>query len=171
MLAVSGEEVESVREQGQHGQQGAFRATGASGKVEHEGAATDAADASAERGEGRVTEAVLAHFFGEAGDESMADGECCFGGDIAGSEACASGGDDQGCAFGGVTQSGLDLRLLVGQHGDVRNGCACCCEDCRDGGAGEICLRSCEAAVADGDDDCAATGEGGNAHPFSIAEP
>ena len=80
VIGLACQEVEGVAEQRQDGEQRAMRSWGAAGEVENEGATADSADATAQRGERRVAEAVIAHGLGEARHEALADGERGFGG-------------------------------------------------------------------------------------------
>ena len=161
MLGFAGEEIQGVGEERKHGAEGAFGAAGAAGEVEDQGASGDAADAPAKGGVGGVEGAVFADKLGEAGDEAVADGEGRLGRDIPGGEASAAGSDDQ-CGLGGCCAQGGDKDgEFVGEDESVDKPDTGLGEDLGDSGAGEVGLGSGRAAVADGDDDGSATGEGG----------
>jgi hypothetical protein len=150
---ASGEEVEGVGEQGEDSVERGTGSGGAAGEVEDEGAAEGAADGSAERGEGGVEEAVASHAFGKAVDEAVADQAGGFGGDVAGGEAGAAGGDKQVMVDGVGAEGGGDLVEFVGEGEGVDGEDACFRKEADDGGAGEVGLLAVEAAVADGEDD------------------
>jgi len=61
-----------------------------------------------------VEEAIGAHAFGQAVDESVADQAGGLGGDIARGQAGASGGDEEVGCPGTVPEGGGDLVELVG---------------------------------------------------------
>jgi hypothetical protein len=163
MIGLSSQQVECVGQQVQHGAQGGGGTCRAAGKVQDERAVAvlrvDAADAAAERGEGRVAQAVLADDFRNAGDEAVADGEGGIGGDIAIAEAGAARGDDQTGAGCGVAERldeagevvGDDLDIEDARTGLGENGCC--------GRSGEIDLVAGGAAVAGGDHDGGAAGK------------
>ncbi len=172
MRGLAGEQVERVGQQVEHGAEGAGCAGGASGKVEQQRAAggvdVDAAETAAEGCEGGLAQAVLADELGDAGDEAVAEGECGLGGDVAGAEAGAAGGDEQGDGGRGGAEGCGEVGEVVGPDEGVEHVRAGLGEDGCDGGAGEIDLIAGEAAVAGGEDDRGAAGEGVGGHSERI---
>ena len=86
------------------------------------------------------------------------------GGDIAGGEAGAAGGDDKIGCCGEGSERGRDLGLLVGDYVELDARDVCLQQQLDDGWAGEIDLLAGRAAVADGEDSGASSGERGGAH-------
>ena len=70
-------------QQGQDDVQAALSAHRATGKVDDEGVASDAADAAAEGSKGRLLDAAKANLFGDAGNEAITDRERGFGNRVA----------------------------------------------------------------------------------------
>jgi hypothetical protein len=161
VTCVAGEQVEGVGKEGKDCAEGAFGSARASGEIEDKAGARNSANAAAEGCVGCVEAAVLADELGEAGDESITDGERGFWGDIAGGETGAAGGEDEGGAGGSRAQGGNELRGFVGDNEGVQKLCAGLGKDAGEGRAGEVDLGAGCAAVADGEDDRGATGEGG----------
>ncbi len=159
MCCVACEEIEGVGQERKDGSQGTFSSFRAAGEIDNKAVRGDTGYAAAEGGEGSAGGAVLADEFGEAGDEAGADGECGFGGDVAGGEAGAASGEDQRSAGGCGVQRGDELRGLVGEGERVDDLGASLGEEMGEGGAGEVGLCAGEAAVADGEDDGGAAGE------------
>ena len=159
---VAAEEIEGVRKERKHGLERAFGSGGVAGKIDDEAGADCAADASAECGEGGVERPVAADVLSEAGDEAIADGESCFGGDVARRETGASGGDDERVVGGGCAEGGGDLCGLVGDE-SCGGGGALLGEDTDESRTGKVGLGAGVAAVADGNDGGVSAGKGTHA--------
>jgi hypothetical protein len=165
MRGVAGQEVEGVGELREDSLEGIGGAGGGAREVEDEGGAERPAETAAESGEGRALGRVLADELGEAGNEALADGEGGFGGEVAGGEPSAAGGEHQRGASGGVAEGFGEARELVGEREVVEDQRAGCGEEAGDSRAGEVDLRAGVASVADRDDDGGAAGEaGGSGH-------
>jgi hypothetical protein len=172
VLGLSGEQVESVGQQMQHGAEGGGSAGRAAWKVEDECVVAvvreNAADAAAKGGEGSVAQAVLPDDFGNAGDEAVADGEGGLGSDVAGAKAGAASGDEQA----GARCSGAERRdeavEIVGDDAEIEDAHPGLGEDGRDGWAGEIDLVAGGAAVAGRDYDGSAAGKRAGEIPVQV---
>jgi len=114
---------------------------------------------------------ILADQLGEAWDQTIADVQRGFGCDVAGGEAGAAGGDDESGCRRGFAERGGDLSALVGNDAEGEDFGGCGQEQAFDGWAGEVSLGSGEAAIADGQDDGFASGEGaGGGHGCQFIE-
>jgi hypothetical protein len=113
MFGVAGEQIESVRQDGQSGAEGTDRSCRAAGQVEDDAGAEGSADGAAEDGEGRLAAAFGTHQLGDAGQEAVADGEGGLRSDVAGGDAGASCGNHQGGGGGRAAECVLELLLIV----------------------------------------------------------
>ncbi len=153
VCGVSLEFEDGVRDGGPDGCEVFDGPGGGAGEVDDESAVTDAGNGAGEHGVGRFGEAGGAHGFGEAGDEAVEHLLRGFGGDVAGRESGASGGEDEvdGSGVCPVAEGGGDLRLLVGDDGggdfDGAGG-----EKGGEGGAAEIGAVPGGTLVTDGED-------------------
>ena len=159
VLGLSVQQVEGMGKQRKHGVQGAFGTTGIAGQVENKGVSVGDADATAEGRKGCLAGAVLANKFGEARNKSRGDRERRLGRNVAGSEARAAGGNHEAGVVGGFTECRGEALELVGEGDGFDDLGAGGGQDADDGRAGEVCLGSGEAAVADGQDNGGAAGE------------
>jgi hypothetical protein len=92
MLGLSGQQFEGMGKQVQNRVQAVLCARGASGKVDDQRTAGDAADASGKRCKRCLIEAAKADLLGNPGDEAVTGIECGFRGYVSGCEACAASG-------------------------------------------------------------------------------
>lgn len=157
-----------MREQGQDRLKRGYGACGVSGEVEDQSVSDGAADPPAKRGEGGLPEAGEAHAFREAVDEALADDARGLGGDIAGGEAGAAGGNDQGCGGGMATKRVDNPIQFIGNRFHCRGYDPGGFETCADGGSREVLLTAVEAAITDGEDGGASTGGEGLIHGSSL---
>ncbi len=114
MVRSTGEEIESVGEDGEDRGEGAPGTCGIAGEIDDQGGSDGATDGAAEGGEESFQQAGGAHAFGESVDEAFADEPGGLGGYVAGGEAGASGGDDEVYRGSVVMEGGDDLVELVG---------------------------------------------------------
>lgn len=115
MVGAAGEQIEGVRDEGQDGVERCLRAGGTARQIDDEGVAEGAADGAAERGKRGVAEAFGAHEFGQSFDEAFADLPRGLGGDVAGCQTGAAGGDNQLAGGGVVPERRGDPVDLVGE--------------------------------------------------------
>ena len=111
MFCPAGEQFESMgqnRKGGSQGTDGPFRAAG---EIENEGCSSDAAEAAAEDGEGRVAAAFGAHQLGNAFEHAVTDCARGFGGDVPAADAGTARGYDEAAAAGGGSDRGMDCIL------------------------------------------------------------
>ena len=105
-------------------------------------------------GGGSFFHAFAAHFFGDAGDDAVGDGDGGFGSVVARADAGAAGGEDDVCAAG--VGDGAELFLDGGEViGQAQGGGDFPAEAAADGderGAGSVFALAFGGGVADGED-------------------
>jgi len=157
VFSIAGQQVERVGQNGQGGQQGTGGSGGLAGNVEDDACAEGSAEAAAERGERGGAAAVGAHHFGNAVEQTIADGEGRLGGNVAGGDSGASGGDDEAGLGGGFPQCVLDGSLLVWNYKQGNRFESVRAQDESDGGSGKVFPLAAGARVADGNYGCGLT--------------
>ena len=143
---------QGVGQQVQHGLQRRNSTAWTAGQVQHKGLPAGAADAAAESSERRLSQAGGTHLFGDAVEQTVADGACGFRGNIARCDPGPAGGDDQPCDLRVLAESFLEQRLLVGNQNNGIDGETCVGKEAGDGGPGEVVALAGRAGVADSDD-------------------
>jgi hypothetical protein len=94
-VAGSFEHIDGVWEEFCDGVEGFDGAPGAARKINDQSGTTDDGRLAREVGTGEMGASDLAHFFPEAGDGALADGDGSFGSDVARADSGAAGGEDQ----------------------------------------------------------------------------
>jgi hypothetical protein len=95
LAGSSFEEVQGVRDDGQHRLEPLADASGASREVEHQGSAHTAGDAARKRGERRGPQTGGPHELGQSGRFAVDDRPRGLGRDVAGAKAGPTSGDDE----------------------------------------------------------------------------
>jgi hypothetical protein len=106
MLGVAGEQVESVWQKRQNGEEAALSPCRAPRQVHDKRTSSDAANSAPKGCKWRLLNAMKANLLGETGDETVADLECGFRSHVAFREASATCRQYQVCTLSGVSESG-----------------------------------------------------------------
>lgn len=114
MAGVPPKKLKGVWKKRKDGLEGCFGSSRAARKIHDESSPYSAADGTAEGSERGLAGSCRPHRFGQALDDAFADHAGRLWSDIAWSETCASGSDDQVCCLDPLAQSGRDRIELVG---------------------------------------------------------
>jgi hypothetical protein len=166
MSRTSGQKVERMGQQLKDRLKRSPCTGGASGKVHDQRRAEGSADGPAQRGKGRVLQALGAHAFRQPLDDPIADHARRLWSYIARGKSCTTRGNDQTSPGGIAPQGDRDQVYLIGQCLACYCTYACCLKQARDCGTRQIVLLSTKTTIADCQDDD--TGIGLKSHLVSL---
>ena len=152
MLLAAGCDVDSVLDEGENGAEAFRGAALAAGQVDDERAAFESGDGAGEPCEFVLRGADGAHGFGEAGGFAVDDAARGLRRAVAGTEASAADGEDEGGVIcGPFFEPGCDSVFVVGEErGFELTLRELQAQDFCNGGAGGVCHEAGRAAVGDG---------------------